>query len=63
MRKYYHFETKFRTVKEGLTQFLKENCIYYELSQLNPFCGWHFEIFCNDSEANQVNKWIDDLSL
>lgn len=45
MRKYYNFETMFRSLKDELVTFLKKSGIYYELSGCGA--GWHFEILCN----------------
>lgn len=60
-RKYYNFETMFRSLKDELTVFLKKSGIRYELSGCGG--GWHFEILCNDSEVEAVNKWLDDNTI
>jgi hypothetical protein len=56
-RKFYSFNTAFRSLKDNLRRFLKESGIYYELSG----CGaaWHFEIKCNPTEVELVNNWLD----
>jgi len=57
MKKFYNFETMFRSLKDGLTVFLKESGIYYEISGCGK--GWHFEIKCNNEELEMVNNWLD----
>ena len=57
-RKFYSFETIFRSLKDGLRRFLKESGIYYELSGCGC-AGWHFEIKCNADEVKMVNDWLD----
>lgn len=60
-RKYYSFETMFRSLKDELSQFLKESGIYYELS--GCFAGWHFEVLCNPSEVEYINNWLDQNTI
>lgn len=57
MRKYYNFETSFRSLKDDLTKFLKESGIYYELSGCGG--GWHFEILCNTEEFYNIEDWLE----
>ena len=45
-RKWMNFETMFRSLKDGLRKFLKENSIKYELSGCGA--GWHFEVYVNN---------------
>lgn len=55
--KYYNFETMFRSLKDILCQYLKENNFYYELS--GAAAGWHFEILTDKTGADQINKYIE----
>ena len=59
MAKWFSFETKNETVKNALRQFLKDNNIYYELSSC--FDGVHFEIKCNDAQAETINSFLDSI--
>lgn len=59
MKKYYNFETLFKSLKDEFRQFLKENNIYYELSEIGNFCGWHFEILCTPEDVNRCNNWLN----
>ena len=61
MRKYYNFETMFRSLKDELVAFLKKSGIRYELSGCGA--GWHFEILCNAEEVEKVNTWLDENSI
>jgi len=61
MKKYYNFETMFRSLKDELTVFLKNSGIYYELSGCAG--GWHFEILCSESDVEKVNKWLDENTI
>lgn len=59
MKKWYNFETLFRSLKEELSSFLKENNIYYEVSAFGFCAGWHFEIKASEEEVEKVNAWLD----
>lgn len=61
MRKYYNFETRFRSLKDELSSYLKGAGIYYELSGMPS--AWHFEILANVEEANDINKWLDENTI
>lgn len=61
MRKFYNFETMFKSLKEELTVFLKESGIYYECSGCGK--GYHFEIECNNEEVEKINNWLDDHTI
>jgi hypothetical protein len=62
-RRYLNFETLFRSLKEALAVFLKENGIYYECSGIGAFCGWHFEVLCNETEEMLINTWLDSQTI
>ena len=51
----------FRSLKDELVQYLKDNNIYYELS--GAAAGWHFEILTNNAGANKINNFIDNISI
>lgn len=59
MKKWYSYETMNPNVKDEVRRYLKQNHIYYELSEC--FDGWHFEILCNDMECEDVNRFLDEL--
>lgn len=59
--KYYNFETMFRSLKDKLTQFLKDNNIYYELS--GAAANWHFEILTDPDGAGAINNFIDNVTI
>lgn len=54
---YYKFDTMFRSLKDALGQYLKENNIYYELS--GAAACWHFEILTDPAGAAAINKFIE----
>lgn len=60
-RKYYNWETRFRSLKDGLRAYLKEIGVYYECSEC--FDGWHFEIKANEEELTKINNWLDTHTL
>lgn len=60
-KKFYNFETMFRSLKDDLVKFLKESGFYYELS--GCFGGWHFEIRLDQSEVEVVNHWLDEHTI
>ena len=59
--KYYNFDTMFRSLKDELVQYLKDNNIYYELS--GAAAGWHFEILTNNAGAAAINEFLDNNSI
>lgn len=59
--KWYNFETMFRTLRDSLRQYLKDNNIKYEISECG--CGWHFEIYANTQNANDINRFLDSQSF
>jgi hypothetical protein len=59
MREYYFFETKIKELYERLREFLKISGIYYEVSGAGD--AWHFEIKCNEQEAENTDRFLDDF--
>ena len=57
MKKYYNFETMFLTLRNALREYLKNNNIYYELSQNESY--YHFEILVDCEQLEQVNAFLD----
>jgi hypothetical protein len=57
MRKYYNFDTRFISLKNALSDFLKNNNIYYELS--GNYSYYHFEILADKIELEKINNFID----
>ncbi len=59
--KYYNFETMWRSLKDLLCKYLKENNIYYELS--GAAANWHFEILTDTTGAQMINNYIDTITI
>lgn len=59
--KYYNFDTMFRSLKDILCKYLKNNNIYYELS--GAAAGWHFEILTDAAGADAINKFIAEGAI
>ena len=59
--KYYNFETMFRSLKDILCKYLKNNNIYYELSGVGS--GWHFEILTDPDGAAMINNFLDENTI
>jgi hypothetical protein len=55
--KFYNFETRFRSLRDALRDYLHENGIYYELSGGAGF--WHFEIKTDPAGAEKINAFLD----
>jgi hypothetical protein len=51
----------FRSLKDKLTAYLKENNIYYELS--GAAANWHIEILTDEDGAEMINNFIDSVTL
>jgi hypothetical protein len=60
-KKYYSFETMFRSLKDELRGFLKKSGIYYELSDC--YGGWHFQILLDRKEYKLVQDFIDSETI
>lgn len=56
--KYYNFETMFRSLKDILCEYLKNNNIYYELS--GGAASWHFEILTDPDGAAEIDKFLEN---
>lgn len=61
--KTYHFETMFRSLSDGLKQFLREQGIEYSRSDGRTWHGepmlWHFCIHATEEQVSAVNAWLD----
>ena len=60
-QRYRYFNTKFRSLKDKLSEFLKKSGIYYELS--GQIADWHFAILCNEDEEKRINDWLDENNI
>ena len=58
---WYKFDTMFKSLKDGLSEFLKRNGIYYELSGYGA--NYHFEIFTDGTGAAKVKKYLDENTI
>lgn len=58
---YYKFDTMFRSLKDALGQYLKENNIYFEIS--GAAACWHFEILTDPAGAAAVNEFLDNNTI
>lgn len=59
MKTWRNFETNNPNVKEYLRVWLKLNEIRFEISEC--FDGWHFEIYLNENEVENVNSFLDSI--
>lgn len=57
MKKWYNFETAFRSLADSLSAFLKRSGIYYERS--GAFGSYHFEILAGMNDVADINAFID----
>lgn len=55
--KYYNFDTMFRSLRDLLKDFLKDNNIYFEVS--GGAALWHFEILTDATGAATINNFLD----
>ena len=61
---WYWFETRFRSLKDGLRNLLACNNIDYELSGSEFESWWHFEIFLvNDYQKDVIENWINENTI
>ena len=56
MKKWYSYETMNPDVKDEVRRYLKQNHIYYELSEC--FDGWHFEIELEEEDFETVDWFL-----
>ena len=54
--KWYGYETTNPNVKDELRKYLRNNNIYYELSEC--FDGWHFEIKLEEEKFETVDWFL-----
>lgn len=59
--KYYNFDTMFISLAEKIGNFLKDNNIYYEISQNGQY--YHFEILTDAPGAASINKFLDNNTI
>lgn len=57
------FDTAFKGLKDSLTDYLIENNIYFELSVVNVFCKYHFDIKCNDQTVAKINDYLNSITI
>lgn len=60
-KKYYNFETLFSSLRDALRLYLKDNKIYYELSQAGKY--YHFEILASETQAEAINNFLDSITI
>ena len=56
MKKWYSYETMNPNVKDEVRRYLKQNHIYYELSEC--FDGWYFEIELEEENFETVDWFL-----
>lgn len=61
MKKYYSFETMFKSLRDALRGFLHDNNIYYEVSDACPY--YHFEILVDSTGLKKVNAFLDSQTI
>ena len=59
--KYYNFHTMVKSIKDLLSDYLKNNNIYYELS--GTTADWYFVILADPAGAAAINKYIDTIII
>ena len=59
MEKWYNYETENPIIKDELRRYFHENKIKYGLSAC--FDGWHFEIYLDENEVENVNSFLDSI--
>lgn len=59
--KYYNFETMFISLKNQISEFLKDNNIYLEVSKNGQY--YHFEILTDPAGAEMINNFIDSVTI
>lgn len=59
MKKWYSYETMNPNVKDEVRRYLRNNNIYYELSEC--FDGWHFEIKMSEEEAEKMTWFLESI--
>lgn len=59
--KYYNFETMFVSLKSQISEFLKDNNIYFETSKNGQY--YHFEILTDSNGAAIINDFIDNVTI
>lgn len=61
MKKWYNFETAFRSLADSLTAILERDGIRYDRYGV---CGnYHFEIYATPDEAEKISDWLDVLTI
>lgn len=60
-RKWYNFETRFISLRDGMRKYLKDNSIKYELSSAGSY--YYFEIYANTMEVEAINTWLDNNTI
>ena len=58
--KYYNYETRFISLADDLSLYLKNNDIVYERS--GAYSYYHFEILTDELGAKKINRFLDTLS-
>ena len=61
MKKWYNFETMFKSLRDCSCRYLKEHHIRYELS--GCYEGYHFEIFASEAEAGAIDDFLDSICI
>ena len=59
--KYYNFDTMFISLAEKIGNFLKDNNIYFEISQNGKY--YHFEILTDAAGAESINDFLDNNTI
>ena len=59
--KYYNFETRIKSLKDVLIEYLKGNNIYYEVSGV--YNSWYFEILTDPVGATIIDQFIESCEV
>ena len=60
-KKFYSFETSFKSLTDELKYYLTGEGIYFEASGGPGF--YHLEIFTNAAGAEKINAFIDTMTI
>lgn len=60
-KKWYNFETAFKSLRDELRYFLIGEDIPFEISGGPGF--YHFEIFTNGAGAEKINAFLDTITI
>lgn len=58
---WYHIYISDKKVRDCLRTILKEFHVYHEISECGD--GWHFEVKCDEKQAQSINAKLDEIGI